>query len=737
MGKTDAAAVFAATPAPKTREQRITDYHNKFVEGRQSGRADMLWNAYENVLFFLRYQWITRDNTLRDFRNQNLKPTTPRPVVNIFKAKMKKVIALIAAVEPALTTSPGTDTEVDRLTADSAVDVIKYLEKKVDMDRIRLRLATTIGLTNNAFTVVGHDPDAGTSEKIPKWECGAGHACSADEAQENEMQCPDCPEDQDAPLDPSATKYDTVTDGCVTADVATVFESWLDWTIPNMEDQPTFMWRRMRPLEWVLERYPQMKGKIPEDTSPADLGLTFLQNIVRLAPSLRGNFVGGRFTNSAVVDDLYVKPCAAFPKGLWARTLADGQVLEAKPLPFHDGTAVEMGTPIIPVQHFGFDIVPGTMLCVGPADDCKPLQRERNRMLASIAMYCARSGNSFMYLPQGIDIEKLTGIEGQVLRGVTTAAGGGEPKRIEAAQLSTAYEGRIRQIDEEFDAIISIRDFGDEAPRIDSGYAMQQLEERKLQNHNPLFKAMEHSYAGFARHLFWVFRNFAPEKLYYKIKGAEARWTVRCIREADLRGGIDIDMEPGSGQPRTPLQRRAVYEQLAQMQIIDPVNDPHAKLMYARLFGAPELMATFDNDMRKIAREHDAVKRWAAEHFNMETGEPNPGDVAPETSWPVFVNPDTDNSQLHWAEHRTWVQSEEFEALPPAVQELFLVAHFQPTCVLVGMAQPAGGAPGGGGPAGGGPGAAESSAQAGAAASNAGGGNTGREDRKQKANQAA
>lgn len=735
MGKHDVPPVFETTAKPPTREQRIQDYHNKFVEARQAGRADMLWNAYENVLFYLRYQWITRDNTIRDFRSQNMKPTTPRPVVNIFKAKMKKVIALIAAVEPALITAPGTDTEIDRLTADSAVDVIKYLEKVVRLDRLRLRLATAVGLTNNAFTVVGYDSVGGKNEKVPKWECENGHACSADEAQSNALLCQDkaCVE-KDVPLSPSTTQFDEISEGIVTAAVATVFESWLDWTIQDQEDLPAFMWRRMRPLEWIYERAPQLRGKVPEETSPADLGLMFLQNIVRLAPSLRGQFVGGRFTNSAVVDDLYVKPCKEFPKGLWARTLADGQIIDAKPLPFHDGTSIERGAPIIPVQHFGFDEVPGTMLCVGPADDMKPLQRERNRMLASIAMYCARSGNSYMYLPQGIDIEKLTGVEGQVLRGMTTATGGGEPKRVEAAQMSAAYTQRIEQIDYEFDQIISIREFGDEAPRIDSGYAMQQLEERKLQNHNPLFKKFEQGYAGFARHLFFVFRNFAPEKIYYRIKGEEARWTVRCIREADLRGGVDIDMEPGSAQPRTPLQKRAMYEQAVAMKIVDPLNDPKAKLAYARLYGVRELMATFDSDMRKIAREHDAVKRWAAEHFDMTTGEPLPGDTKPEESWPVFVNPNVDNSPLHWAEHRVWMQSEEYEALPESVRELFDIAHYQPTCMLVGMAAQAGGQPGeegGGGP--GGAGASESNAQAGAAAQQSGGGSNGREERRDSA----
>jgi hypothetical protein len=725
--------------APPSTKQKITDYHRDFVARLSAGRTAILNNAAENQFFDLGKHWITYDGILRNFRKMNLAQGVPRPVVNKFKAKLKKFCALLAGIDPSLATSPGSNTEVDRLTADAAVDVVKYCERVVNLTRLRLRLAKSASVSNNAFVVVGFDPEKGKIERVPKWECPNGHVCSADMAQAKALLCPECEEQ----LAPSQTEFDEIRQGELSADLCTIFEGWVDWTIPTMEDQPAFMWRRLRPLEWLYERHPEMRGKMPEgEAAPSDTGINYLQQIARMAPAVGGRFAGtASYANSCIVDDLYVMPCVKFPKGLWARLLSTGQVLEYKtPIPFHTGTEEERGEPILPVVHFGIDDVQGTLLCNGPADDLKSPQRERNRMLASIAMYFSRTANSMVYLPQGIDIQQIPGIEGAVLRGETTTAGGGEPKRIEAAQLSTAFGQAFERVDGEMDEILNIRELADEAPRIDSGYAMQVLDERKHQAHTPVFTLWEQSYAQLARVMFYTFRAFAPEEAWYAVRGERARWTVKQIRKANLRGGVDIDMEAGSGYPKNRLQRRASLEQAVQLGVADVVNDPKTKLLFARELGVREVMESMDVDMRVIAREHDAVIAWAAEHFDMNTGEPLEGDTSPESSWPVFVDPDIDNLELHYLEHAQWMKSEEFQALPPAVQELFRVIHMQPHSMLLGMTMQSPNGPqadaqaqgGGGAQQPGGAGKAESTANAAATKTAGGGGYAGRSERQRQ-----
>lgn len=724
----------------------VRKYHDDFVSRLQAGRTEIIRNAYENVLFFIGLQWITYDGTAGNFRRVNLRPGVPRPVVNKFKSKSKKVIAMLAGIDPDISTAPGSTSEIDRLTADAAGDVIEFLAKEVGLDELRVKLATTVGLCNNAFVVAGYDPEGGSVERVSKYECPAGHSCSADVATDNSMNCEEC----DEPLSESSTEYDELPQGRYTADCVTPFEAWVDWTIPRQRDLPAFMWRRMRPMEWLFNHYPEMKGKVPEDSSPTDIGLVYLQNIIRLAPSVGGRFgASARYTNSIAVDDMYAKPCKEFPKGLWSRQLSTGEVLESRELPFHTGTEDEHGEAIIPVVHYGFDEVPGSLMCVGSADDLKSPQREYNRIVGSIMMHTARSANSYLFLPEGSDITTVTGIEGQVIKGQTTAAGGGKPERIEGAMYPQVYVERLKQIDAEMDEMIAIQNIGDELPRIDSGYAIQQWEEYKHKDHSPLFQRWETAYANLYRTLFYVFRNFAPDSVYYKIKGEEARWTVKQIKKADLRGGVDIDVTPGSGQPKTALQKRAMMEEGVQLGIVD-IQDPAVRLEYARVFGIRNIMVGFDAQDRAIAREQEAVVAWAHQHFDCDAesptfGQPNPGDISPEDSWPVFVDPDIDDNQLHYARHKIWCVSEEFLNLPPAVQELFRVAHFGPTALLVGMqmqspqgpyAQEAAaqGRPQGGaqGAVAGQPGQANMNANAANAATQRGAGYAGRSERQQQ-----
>lgn len=711
---------------------KIRKYHDDFVGRLQSGRTEILRNAYENVCFFFGLHWITYDSTLGNFRRVNLMPNVPRPVVNKFKPKVKKLIAMMASIDPDVATTPGSANEIDRLTADAALEIVQFQAKTVGVSEMRVKLATVVGLCNNAFTVVGFDPEGGLVERVPKYTCENEHTCSADVADEAGMLCPEC----EKPLAESPTEFDEIPQGAFIADVVTPFEAWVDWTIPRQRDLPAFMWRRMRPMEWLYSHHPEMKGKVPEDSSPTDTGLTYLQNIVRLAPTIGSRFgASARYTNSVAVDDLYILPCKEFPQGKWARLLATGEVLDVRPYPFHTGTDEEPGEPILPVTHFGLDEIPGSLLCCGPADDLKSLNREYNRIVGAIAMHTSRSANSYLWMPEGTDLASITGIEGQVLRGNTTAAGGGKPERIEGAQYPQVYVARLQQIDEEMNEIISIVELQDALPRVDSGYAMQMWEEHKHKEHNPLFLRWENSYAHFYRTLFYVFRNFAPDSVYYKIKGEEARWTVKQIKKADLRGGIDIDIVPGSGQPKTPLQKRAMMEQGVQLGIVD-MMDPAVKLEYARVYGIRNVMVGFDAHDKAIAREHEAVVAWAHLHFDCDLdsetyGQPLPGDIKPEESWPVFVDPDVDETPLHYARHKVWMVGEEFLNIPPAVQELFRVAHFGPTAQLMGLSlmMPQGPMAQGGGL--GGESGAESNASATASATQRGDGYAGREEGRQ------
>lgn len=654
-------------------ESRVLDYFKKLKERLEAGRSEVIRTTAENTFYWLGFQWVEWDPHHKGFRRTNTAARVPRPVTNLYKPKLGKVISMLSAIEPALGVSPGTDSPDDRLTADAAKPVLNYLERVVNMDALRLELAYIVAVTNNAWVWVDYDPEEGELKRIPKWECSTNpqHVVNATEAITTKLKCPE----DGAPMLPSSTKFDEESVGAVSCEVMTSLEMWCDYTL-RMKDQPAMFRRRLRPLEWIRQR--GGKKRDASESSAGDLGLMYRQNIIRLAPALGGIVGGANFKNQAIVDDIIIRPCHEFPKGKIARIIAEEEVLEEKDLPYHDGPSKAPGRRILPVTHWGYDYIPASpMLCTGPADFLKSPQRERNRLQSHMMLYSSRSANGVWWLPEGIDVAQLTGIEGTVLRGQTTAAGGGEPKRIEGGRLPTFYQTRLAEIEEEMNMIVMIESLHDQAPRVDNARAIALLQQERQQSLNPVYRRWGQSYAELGRNLFYVFRSFAPDEIWYKVKGEEARWSMRKVQEAELRGGVDINIEQGSIEPKTSLQKQAMTEQMIEYKLVD-LTDPATRLKVAKLLGGTELMTAYAADEEAIAREQAAIIEWDKANFNPETGEVAEG-VDPmtlEAGFPVHIDPDFDIHALHIARHRVWSRTEEYAALNPTTQNLFRVMHY-------------------------------------------------------------
>jgi len=622
---------------------KVQKFYNAAVGRLARGREAVLRAAYENSLFWADIQWIRWSGVEHTFVRSNTARNVPRPVENVYRPKLMKAVSRLASVEPSLTFSPGSEKEDDRITADNGRLVQKYIEDIVRIEELRLRLAYQTVLFGNAWLINNFDPDAG-----PMVDVGGG-------------------------------RFEPQGEQC--ADVGNIYEMLMDYTIPDQRRQPVVIWRKMRTIEWLREHYPEVAPPDGDNSNAAgDLGLTMLQNIVRLQPTLVSIVgSGAQYSNAVIVDEVFALPCKEFPRGLLARVMNNGeQVLEAKPNPFHDGTPAKPGRVFIPITHFGYDEVPGALLCTTPANSLKEPQRQRNRLISHILLYFARNANGVWAIPENADVSTIGGTEGIVIRYMANSAGGGAPQRIDGATLPSTFAERLNQIDKTMDDIVTVGDIAESFPRMDSPNMLNTIIEQQMQQLGPVFKRWGASWVEAAKQQFFIFRNFAPEELFYKIKGEEARWSFKKIATADLSGGIDIRVEANSLMPKTILQKKSAYEQLAQT-LPQLMLDPDVQLKFARAFGAVELLEGLASDDNQIAREHDAVIAWARQFFNMETGEllPNVDPNDPALTMPVHVDPDWDNHPLHLQRHREFCQSEEFQGLPLSVQEAFRTMHYR------------------------------------------------------------
>jgi len=463
-------------PTPKDPTLLRIDTRRKFIERLRQGRPEVLRAQLENCLFYLGLQWLTPLPDGRGFMRANLRRDVPRPVTNRYKAILDAIDAPLSRLEPSLTCVPGSDKDDDRMTADLATKILDYLSNLVQLDRFKGEISKVLVTCNNAYGHLGIDPTLGATIRVPQWECPTcqAGAMSAADAETQGGVCTTC----GGPMSPSATDSEAFTEGGIFLEAVTPFETWVDYAIPRMDDQPIVMIRRLRPRAWAEAHWPEHAEAIknlPAVSSTSDPGLTFLQSLIRLAPGGSPSSAGIGFGapirwQEAIIDDLlYVKPCTDYSAGLYLRMLGDDLIVEDRELGevCHDGTAEEPGTPFIPVVHYGYDNVPSTHVHTGPADHLKDLQRQRNRREAAIELYFQRMANGVWLIPEGTDVQTPSGEEGTVIRYSPLGGGGAKPERVEGQRLPSSFVEWLQFTDKQMEDIAGCLDGETKIPCLD------------------------------------------------------------------------------------------------------------------------------------------------------------------------------------------------------------------------------------------------------------------------------
>lgn len=673
-----------AAPDDEPPRQR-REAKQRFMDRVKAGRHEVLRGFLENCLFYLGLQWLQPLPDGRGFTRANLRRDVPRPVTNRYKAILDSIDAPLSRLEPALNVMPGSDKDDDRMTADLAIKVLDYIGQQVELDRVKGELSKILVTCNNGYLHAGLDPTGGGVIRVPQWQCATcGKAYPATEAEDNQGKCPA----DGTPLVPSKSESDTVNEGALFLEATTPFETWLDYAIPRMEDQPIVMIRRLRSRTGAQAMFPDFAAeieKLPTATSTSDIGMTFLQSLIRLAPggspTLGGIGFGApiRWQDCILDDLLYVKPNAEFPDGLAVRWLGDELEVMFAPLGAvaQDGTQDEPGAPFIPVVHIGYDNVPGTHLCTGPADHLKDLQRQRNRREAAIELYFQRMANGIWLIPEGTDVQTPSGEEGWVMRYSPLGSGGAKPERVEGNRLPSSFVEWLQFTDTQMEEISGAYDIfrGERPPNVSSGYAMQILQERAQSRFAHLYANYEIGYARLGTILFLLFRNHAPPTVYVKIRGEDDRWAVRALERADLRGGIDIHVESGSARPKSSLEKKAAAEQTIQMQLVD-LTDPDVRFKLLNLYGVPELMASTKTQDEQIRREHAIYLAWCTAVTDPQTGLPMQGLGPEQLMLPVLVDALLDDHELHIRRHKDFQLSPEFLSTPDWCRKAFREGHY-------------------------------------------------------------
>jgi hypothetical protein len=379
----------------------------------------------------------------------------------------------------------------------------------------------------------------------------------------------------------------------------------------------------------------------------------------------------------------YFLPNAAMPQGRYVVWINEPhQILEDGPWPYPFNE--------LPLVKFPGIRVPGAVYDTCETEHAIPIQKEVNRTISQIVQYKNLTIKPRVWAPVGSLATRLT-TEGGALYEYNPIAG--EKPEVERLPALPPYVfEHLAEQSARLKDIFSVTEVteGQLPPNLEAGVAIDLLQEMATDRLAPRVKLIERALARAGEQMLKLAQTYYVEPRLLQIKGSGGAIQVRRFKGADLEGA-SIRVDVGSGLPRTRAARQARIERLVELGII-PAEQAYKHLELADMQALAKAWATHEE---KAYREHDKLNTGeilnplqlqiaqasVEQGINPETGEPLTGD--PMEIEAVLMNAAlapgiADNHQMHLDVHGQFLNSIEFQNMPPEVQQSYFT-HYQLT----------------------------------------------------------
>lgn len=417
-----------------------------------------------------------------------------------------------------------------------------------------------------------------------------------------------------------------------------------------------------------------------EVAAPADVALPFSNAEDRAEPTVKAVNIG------------YFLPTAAMPNGryvVW--TESPNQILEDGPWPYPSNE--------LPLVKFPGIRVPGAIYDSSVVEHAIPLQKELNRTLSQIVEYKNLTIKPRIWAPAGSMRTRITSEAGALYEYNPIAGLKPEVEKLPAMppyvfEHLAEISGRLREI-------FSITDVteGTLPPNLEAGVAIDLLQEMATDRLAPTIKLNEVALARAGQMMLQLAQQYYVEPRLMKIRGTGGSTQVKRFKGADLNGA-SVQVDTGSGLPRTRAARQARIERLIELGVIPP-EQAYKHLELADMKGYAKKWAA---DEEKAHREHDKLVQGMPLNpiaiqnammavnagINPQTGEAitDPMEVQDILHQAALSPGPADNHDVHLDEHALFMTSVEFENLPPEIQGDFVLHYELTQQAAAGLPQP-------------------------------------------------
>ena len=607
---------------------------------------------FRNILFAVGQQWIIFERGR--WRNRILPAWFPRAQTNTFQKVANDLKTALLQTNRAINYRPANDDPASQSTAEICERVREVFYEECRVESKEEELASWLVLTGNAFLINYYDFDKRygtvTVEGLSCQNCG--EFITQPEMQAQARLLGGCPVCQQGPVTPGTQELPI---GSLNTDVCSPFEIRLDHRIRTWEEQHRFVRLRRYDLDYAKETWPDYADSITADFGN-DLSQYYLDVLAHVTGSFSasGGFIGGAPFSpknpKVTVYEFYELPSEDFPDGLRAVRLGQGtmNVVEADELPTEYGSGVRKGQKFLPLNQFGFDVVPGRFWRKTRMDDLIAPQMFRNTVEANLRLTAQRMGNAIWLDPKGSGVDALTGEPGQVVKYNPVSLGGtsfAKPERI-PAELSNVQPMLIliKMLDDQMERLAGTfyLESGQAPPGVTAASALAFLGEKGQKALSPFVQAWAKGWKCFEEQQLELARANWDDTRIRVMAGRNKQWETMKFMKSDLQGAVNVVIDYNSLFPKSQATERATLAQLAQFGVINPA-DPEQNWRILEIFGETKIKGSVDLDVREAVKEADAF---------LTSGAP-----------PELV-PLVQNSQVHLIQHTDFAKTDEFKTLP-------------------------------------------------------------------------
>lgn len=256
------------------------------------------------------------------------------------------------------------------------------------------------------------------------------------------------------------------------------------------------------------------------------------------------------------------RPCEMIPNGLFILFIA-GHVVDVKDYPYNHKE--------LPGSVWKWADLPDSPHGATPCDDAVPLQSQLNRLHASLALLTAKAAK-WMKVITSPAIAKAWSADTQVIgepdpqaRKDTQIISAPPPPALLYTQIEEA-ERMLREVYGVNEAVV-----GSDASQTKNARMLAYVTELDAQKLAPTVVARDHALLTVYRQALELWRQFVSEQRTVRVIGDNGIPALISFMGADL-DGVDVYLEPASGQDQTKSAQALDAEQGAAAGLVDPVR---------------------------------------------------------------------------------------------------------------------------------------------------------------------